>query len=209
MQLVQRLFSDPFSFPLAFKSWLVSYLETSDLSLTMSSVIGLQSTLGISGAGEGTLGIFPAGLILPYAAGTAPVGSLLCDGAAYSTTVKARLFAAIGYNYGGGGASFNVPDIRGRLPVGKGAHADVDTLGKSDGSGLAARRPAHRHTVAEDPRGWDSQGIVAGADANVVSGGVMNNELINHTHNTRVGPQSGAEPTDAPAFVVLNFIIVS
>jgi hypothetical protein len=44
-QLVQRLFSDPFSFPLSFKTWLVSYLEASDMILPQSSVEGLSRKL--------------------------------------------------------------------------------------------------------------------------------------------------------------------
>ena len=208
-QLLQRLLSDPLSLPIQFKTWLVAYLEGSDLTLPMSAILGLRSTLGIAGAGQGTLGIFPAGLILPYASDNAPEGALLCDGAGYATTAQARLFAAIGYRYGGGGGSFNVPDIRGRIPAGKGAHADVDTLGKNEGVGLGARRPAHRHSVSEQMRGWNGQGIVAGEDTNVPLGSAMNNELINHKHDVTVGPQSGNEPVDTPAFIVLNFVIVA
>jgi hypothetical protein len=44
-RLVQRLFSDPFSFPLAFKSWLPSYIETAGVQLPQSSIVGLQSKL--------------------------------------------------------------------------------------------------------------------------------------------------------------------
>jgi hypothetical protein len=44
-QLVQRLFSDPFSFPLSFKTWLVSYLEASDMTLPQSSIEGLTDKL--------------------------------------------------------------------------------------------------------------------------------------------------------------------
>jgi hypothetical protein len=42
-QLLQRLLSDPFSLPMGFKTWLVGYLETSDLSLPMSSIMGLPT----------------------------------------------------------------------------------------------------------------------------------------------------------------------
>src|SRR5215467_12011273 len=109
-QLLQRLLSDPFSFPIVFKAWLVSYLEGSDLSLPIGAVQGLTGLLGISSVGSGTLGLFPAGIILPYGGGTAPTGSLICDGASYDKGVQSRLFSAIGYRYGGSGQNFNVPD---------------------------------------------------------------------------------------------------
>jgi hypothetical protein len=53
---------------------------------------------------------------------------LLCDGASLSTTTYAALYAVIGYTYGGSGASFSVPDLRGRVPVGK------DNMGGSTAS---------------------------------------------------------------------------
>jgi microcystin-dependent protein len=201
LNLVQRLFSDPFSFPLAFKAWLVSYLETSDMSLPMSSVSGLQKTLGITGAGQGTLGIFPAGVILPYGGEAAPDGALLCDGTAYATATEVRLFAAIGYRWGGSGATFNVPDFRGRFPVGKGPHVDVDTLGKSDGYAANVRRPTHRTSDL----GWESAGTAAGPN-NVVEGNVPTpggGETGTHHH----GPDDGL--IDTVPYSVVNYIIVN
>ncbi|MGJ3244926.1 MAG: tail fiber protein [Elainellaceae cyanobacterium] len=75
-------------------------------------------------------------------------GWLLCDGASYSTTLYPALFAAIGYTYGGSGNSFNVPDLRGRVPVGVGQGAGLTDrqLGQSGGE------EAHKLTVAEMPQ---------------------------------------------------------
>lgn len=53
-KLLQRLLSDPFSLPLPFKTWLVSYLESSDLSLPMSSVQGLSTAFAALGASTTT-----------------------------------------------------------------------------------------------------------------------------------------------------------
>lgn len=63
--------------------------------------------------------LIPPGLIFPYAAGTAPSGYLICDGAAYSRSTYAALFAVIGtvYGAGNGTTTFNVPDLRGRVPA--------------------------------------------------------------------------------------------
>ena len=43
---------------------------------------------------------------------------LNCDGSSYSTTAYPALFTAIGYAYGGSGASFNVPNFASRFPIG-------------------------------------------------------------------------------------------
>jgi hypothetical protein len=49
-----------------------------------------------------------------------PTGWLICDGAGYSTTTYANLFAAIGYTFGGSGGTFNVPNFKARSPMGVG-----------------------------------------------------------------------------------------
>lgn len=68
--------------------------------------------------------ILPSGCIIPYAGnpGTAPTGYLYCDGNSYSTSLYPALFAAIGYTYGGSGATFNVPDTRGIFLRGAGTN---------------------------------------------------------------------------------------
>lgn len=60
---------------------------------------------------------------------TVPSGWLLCYGQAIDRTVYSALFAEIGIAWGGGGSTFNVPDLRGRAPFG------VDNMG-----GVAANR---------------------------------------------------------------------
>ena len=99
---------------------------------------GTESTLG-GGASN------PPGIVLPFAGATAPTGYLLCDGAAVSRTTYAALFAIIGITYGvgNGTTTFNLPDTRGRVPVGKSTDTEFDTLGKIGGEKL------HTMTVAE------------------------------------------------------------
>jgi hypothetical protein len=57
----------------------------------------------------------PAGTVTWFAGGTAPTGYLECNGQGLNTTTFAELFSAIGYTYGGSGATFNVPDLRGEF----------------------------------------------------------------------------------------------
>lgn len=57
----------------------------------------------------------PAGTVQYFANLTAPIGYLECNGQSVSTTQYPELFNAIGYLYGGVGANFNVPDLRGEF----------------------------------------------------------------------------------------------
>lgn len=142
---------------------------------------------------------FPAGVIVDYGGAAAPTGWLLCDGSAVSRTTYADLFAAIGTQYGAGDGSttFNVPDFRGRVSVGLGTHADVNALGDNDGSALASRTPKHNHTLklSAGSSGGGSHPSNAKQDTTIA------------TSTTSVGPQTGAEPLDTPAYLVVNKII--
>lgn len=77
----------------------------------------------------------PAGRITMTGAATADPGNLLCDGAAYSRTAYAGLFARIGTAFGAGDGSttFNVPDLRQRFPIGKAASGTGSVLGGTGG----------------------------------------------------------------------------
>ncbi len=77
--------------------------------------------------------ISPAGAIQMYAGVTAPTGWLLCDGTSYVKSTYQGLFDVIGTTYGSAdSAHFNVPDLRGRVPVGVG----TGTGGGASGTGL-------------------------------------------------------------------------
>ncbi|HNR33686.1 MAG TPA: tail fiber protein [Candidatus Hydrogenedentes bacterium] len=95
----------------------------------------------------------PAGTVLPFA-GEAnvdqPLGYLPCDGRAVERSKYSDLFAAIGTIWGSGDGTntFNVPDLRGRVPMGAG-----------QGSGLTERtvgaqlgEETHTLTIDEMPR---------------------------------------------------------
>lgn len=102
----------------------------------------------------------PAGIISQYAGATAPSGYLLCDGSAVSRTTYASLFTAIGTTYGTGNGTttFNLPDLRQRVPVGKYSSGTFSTLGVTGGAEnmtlSTANIPTHTHTV--DPASFSS-----------------------------------------------------
>jgi microcystin-dependent protein len=91
----------------------------------------------------------PVGAIFDFIGTVIPTGYLLLDGSTVSRATYAALYTVIGdaYGAGDGTSTFQLPDFRGRVAVGKGTHVDVDTLGDSDGVALASRRPKHSHTV--------------------------------------------------------------
>jgi microcystin-dependent protein len=87
-------------------------------SRAVASGIASTDAAGLVPTGQGGM---PSGAMVDFAGATAPTGWLLCDGAAVSRTTYAGLFTAIGTAYGAGDGSttFNVPDLRGRIGVGK------------------------------------------------------------------------------------------
>lgn len=80
----------------------------------------------------------PIGSIQMYGGTTAPSRWLICDGSAVSRTTYSRLFSAIGTAFGSGDGSttFNLPDLRGRTPLGAGSIA-ASTMTDENGRTLS------------------------------------------------------------------------
>lgn len=161
----------------------------------------------------------PTGVILPFAGSSAPAGYFLCDGTAISRTEYSDLFDVCGTAYGAGNGSttFNLPDLRGRAPVGLGTHASVDTLGKNDGTVLNSRRPAHSHSGTTASNGAHTHSYTAPSGSTNFQSTISLNPGVtgttsgttgsngSHNHTVTVGSTGGT--TDAPSFSVVNYII--
>ena len=124
---------------------------------------------------------FVTGSVQMYAGSSSPTWWLICDGRAVSRTTYADLFAIIDVTFGigDGSTTFNLPDARGKSPVGtndaglpNGADSNFTTRNEGDEGGAET----HTLTAAE----------LAAHDHNVVSGG-------NHTHNLG-WRETGAQP---------------
>lgn len=110
-----------------------------------------------------------------------PNGFLVCDGALYSTTQYDLLFAVLGYSYGGSGANFGVPDLRGYALVGSdnmgsaaGSAARFFGLGPGGVTGaltvvpalashahnISTQDPGHTHSASQPPH--SHSGVITG-----------------------------------------------
>lgn len=96
--------------------------------------------------------IVPVGTVVQSAGISAPDGWLLCEGQAVSRSQYSRLYNAIGtlYGSGDGTTTFNVPDLKGRVPVGKdgGTFSALGLTGGTESVTLTSAQsglPAHSH----------------------------------------------------------------
>lgn len=100
-------------------------------------------------------GPFP-GAITAHACTNPPSGWLACNGDPVSRATYAALFAAIGTTYGAGDGSttFNVPNLKGAVPVGyDSGQTEFNALNKSGGakthSLTVSEMPSHNHGVTD------------------------------------------------------------
>lgn len=96
----------------------------------------------------------PTGTLIQFAGTTAPAGWLFADGSAISRSTYATLFGVIGTTYGVGDGvnTFNLPNMKGRVPVGRdAAQAEFDALGETGGAKThtlgVSETPSHQHNV--------------------------------------------------------------
>lgn len=120
----------------------------------------------------------PVGGIVSYAGLSAPGGGkfMLCDGSAISRTSYSSLYSVLGTYYGSGDGSttFNLPNLKGRVPVGlDSTQTEFDVLGEAAGAKTVAL------TTAEIPSHLHNLGTLA-----VVSNttGVTTQSGGSHTH---------------------------
>jgi microcystin-dependent protein len=120
----------------------------------VTGATGATGSIGVTGPTGPSLDGNPIGTIIAWAGPTGSTGPngpyLLCDGSSVSTTSYPDLFTAIGYTYGGAGASFNLPNVKGRTLVGYDASdPSFNPVGATGGSSTvtltANNLPAHSH----------------------------------------------------------------
>jgi len=135
------------------------------------------------------LGI-PLGAMLPYAGPAAPYGFLLCDGSEIERAKYPDLYDIVGTTYNGtiallGVNTYRLPDLRGRMPLGKdnmdnGGTVPVVTGGFVDGGGGTAARVA------------DIKAQTLGGSAGQSSATLTLANLPEHSHSLSSGRQDYA-----------------
>lgn len=174
----------------------------------------------VGSVGAAAPSALPSGTMAMFGAPAAPSGWLICDGLAYSRTTYAGLYAAIGTTYGAGDGSttFNVPDLRGRVPVGEGNGSGlssrlIGSVGGEENHILStAEMPVHSHTGYTGTGGTGTYVTTVTARA-IYAGGGANGAFYASTsssdyHNHTISPEgSGYGHNNMQPFVVVNMII--
>jgi len=137
------------------------------------------------GTPTGTITVWPGSLA------NLPPGRLNCDGSSLLVAAFPRLFAVLGYTWGGSGANFNLPNFQERFPQGADATYPLGTTG-----GSAQALLNHTHTYTETNITGGTGGAGGNPSLPVQAGGVATG-----------GPSIATTSTSLPPFNAVNFII--
>lgn len=131
----------------------LSTVLTDLATTTQTAITDVRNDIAASIAAQ----LVPVGTVLATARSTAPSGWVLCQGQSLPRVgTYAALFDAIGTNYGSvDGASFNVPNLKGKVPVGiDPADSDFNAPNKTGGAKnttlQAVNLPPHKHLFGAD-----------------------------------------------------------
>jgi microcystin-dependent protein len=127
-------------------------------------------------------GLVPIGAIQMFGGATAPANWLICDGRSLATTgTYAALFAVLGYAHGGSGANFNLPDLRGKFPLGAGPSNALGSTGGSYSVTVAiGNLPVHAHPIANVTH---SHGVNQWSHSHVITTGSHSHTLTTGSHS--------------------------
>lgn len=159
-----------------------------------------------------------SGSIYIYAGTSAPNGWLICDGGIYSTTNYGDLFSVIGYEYGGSGNSFKVPNLVGKIIRGVYNQSSLNSTGGKDKVSVALtidNMPEHNHKYddayyATDPGSVVGAGVGTDADNSYIWRTNTNGDKHGHPPNINTGSTgSGTAFTidTIPKHLEFNYII--
>lgn len=151
----------------------------------------------------------PTGSINQYAGATAPTGWLLCDGSEVAIASNTALYNVLTTNgtvfpygantNGSGGAGtthFRVPDLKGRIPVGRDAgQTEFDALGETGGAKTHTlttdEMPSHSHGASTNTTGSHTHTIDGVGDHYHT---VPTRTTTNSSHTHIVGNRAASTP---------------
>lgn len=146
----------------------------------------------------------------------APKGWAMCNGQSLPINQNQALFSLLGTMYGGNGqTTFNLPNLRGRIPISFGSGHSMGEVGGSTAVTISQQTmPTHLH-------GTNNNMAVVDANTNATQGVPTNNNWANtgkvqwctSAANAVMNPQAvgnvgGSQPhSNMMPYEVLNFII--
>ena len=151
------------------------------------------------------------GEIRLFAGNFAPLNWAFCDGQLMSIAENIVLFELIGTTYGGDGQStFQLPDLRGRVPVHQGSgHVQGESGGQEAVTLTAAQMPAHGHAMYASTAAASAtqgpSGVLASSAAMRLYGSGAPNMAMDPNALAQAGASQPHE--NMPPFVALNYII--
>lgn len=153
------------------------------------------------------------GEIRPVGFNFAPVGWALCQGQILPISQNTALFSLLGTTYGGNGqTTFALPDLRGRVPVGRGQgpglaiHDLGEVSGEENHTLVVSTLPAHSHsaTASTHPATSYSSSDTPAVSPRDVYGTADGSALASDTVVSAGGnqPHNNMQP-----FLTVNFVI--
>lgn len=135
----------------------------------------------------------PVGIIQAYAGSTVPGANwLFAQGQAVSRSTYSALFGVVGTTYGAGDGSttFNLPNLQGRIPVGRDTgQVEFDVLGETGGAKThtltLGEMPSHSHVQDAHNHGQNAHNHVQDAHGHGVNDPT-------HAHAQNIGANPGA-----------------
>lgn len=155
------------------------------------------------------------GAIFMWGKDTPPTGCLICDGSAVSRGTYSLLFAEIGTTYGTGDGSttFNLPNLKGRIPVGRdSAQTEFDVLGEVGGEKThlltASELPMLDVYIGGSKVGWNKSAGGAESRINInTTAASWNNNWTGGYDAVASSGGAQSEIQKLPPYIVLNYVI--
>jgi microcystin-dependent protein len=158
------------------------------------------------------------GEIRIFAGTFAPLGWMFCEGQTLPISENDALFTLIGTTYGGDGQeTFNLPDLRGRLPLHWGTGSDGSTYQIAEQGGVESvtltvnQTPAHTHPMvgsAANATTTSPTGNVAGTASEVTVFPYGTDNPPTTLSPQSLAPAGGSQPHDNfQPYICINYII--
>lgn len=149
----------------------------------------------------------PIGSVVEYSSDIIPLNWLLCDGQAVSRIDYSELFNLIGTTYGSGDGSttFNLPNYKGRVSVGKDtSQTEFNNLGKKGGEKTHTltvnEMPSHTHNAINYTNGY-----TGGSQTNFQT--VLSGNEVSGTPQAVKSTGGGQSHNNLQPYITSNYII--